>query len=105
MRNAIARLRNRGEGGFTLAELLVALTIQGLIMGALAMAFIGIMRGTSQVNQSLDKTSDARLAAQYIVSDARNSSGPEISLSDTASCPDPSPPVAGTASPVVRFNW
>jgi hypothetical protein len=105
MRAAIARLRTRGEGGFTLAELLVALTIQGLIMGALAMAFVGIMRGGTQVNESLDKTGDARIAAHYIVSDARNSSGPELSLTDTSSCPDPSPPVSGTASPVVRFNW
>ena len=107
MHAAIARLRNRtrGEGGFTLAELLVALVIQGLIMGALAMAFVGIMRGGTQVHQSLDATSDARIAAQYIISDARNSSGPEMSLTDTSSCPDASPPVAGTASPVVRFNW
>src|SRR5262245_3983789 len=105
MRAAIARLRARDERGFTLAELLVALTIQGLIMGALALAFVGIMRGGTQVNQSLLKTGDARIAAQYIVSDARNSSGPEISLTDTTSCPDSNPPVAGTATPVVRFNW
>jgi hypothetical protein len=28
-----------------------------------------------------------------------------VSLGDTTSCPDPTPPVAGTATPVVRFNW
>jgi hypothetical protein len=28
-----------------------------------------------------------------------------MSLADTASCPDPSPPVPGTPTAVVRFNW
>src|SRR5262249_21175450 len=32
-------------------------------------------------------------------------SGPEVSLSDTTSCPDASPPVSGTANAVARFSW
>ena len=95
---------HRSEGGFTLVELLVAVMIEGLIVGALAAAFIGILRSSTQVNDSLSRSSDARIAAAYIVNDASNSSGPQISLTDTTSCPDPSPPVAGTANPVVRFD-
>ncbi len=101
----MTRRPRRGEGGFTLVELIVAIAIQGLIMGALAMAMIAILQGHKNVGESLDRTGDARIAANYIVSDARNTSGPEISLSDTASCPDPSPPVVGSQTPVARFNW
>jgi hypothetical protein len=92
-----------GEGGFTLVELLVAVMIEGLIVGALAMAFIGILRSSTQVNESLSRSSDARIAAAYIVNDASNSSGPDVSFADTTSCPDATPPVAGTQTPVVRF--
>ncbi len=95
---------DRGDGGFTLVELLVAVMIEGLIVGALAMAFIGILRSGTQVNQSLSRSSDARIAAAYIVNDASNSSGPEVSLTDTTSCADASPPVAGTQNAVVRFD-
>ncbi|MGO9875331.1 MAG: putative Ig domain-containing protein [Acidimicrobiia bacterium] len=94
-----------GDGGFTLVEMLIAVVIEAMIVGALGAAFIGILRGTSQVNQSLTQSGDARIAAAYIVSDAANSSGPEISLTDTTSCADTSPPEAGTQSPVVRFDW
>ena len=93
------------EGGFTLVELLVAVVIESLILGALSMAFVAMLRGTTNMNQNLSRTGDARLAAQYIISDARNSSGPELSLNDTSSCPDPSPPVAGTPTKVARFSW
>ena len=95
----------RREGGFTLVEMLVAVVIEAMIVGALAAAFIGILRGTSEVNESLSQSGDARIAAAYIISDAANSSGPEISLTDTTSCVDATPPVAGTETPVVRFDW
>jgi len=94
----------RDDGGFTLAEVLVAVVIEALVVGALSMAFIGILRGTSQVSQSLSKSGDARIAAAYVIRDASSSSGPEISLTDTTSCADPAPPVTGTPAPVVRFD-
>jgi type II secretory pathway pseudopilin PulG len=95
----------RDEGGFTLVELLIVIVIESLIVGALGSAFILVTNNSSQVKESLARSGDARIAAAYIVSDARNSSGPETSLADTASCPDPSPPVSGTPTAVVRFNW
>jgi prepilin-type N-terminal cleavage/methylation domain-containing protein len=95
----------RNDAGFTLIELLIVIVIESLIVGGLGSAFILIMNNSTSVKDSLDRTEDARIAASYIISDARNSSGPETSLSDTATCPDPSPPVAGTQSAVVRFNW
>jgi hypothetical protein len=102
-----ARLRPgwRAEAGFTLPELIVSLALETIIFGALATAFIVVLNGSDSVNDNLNKSSDARFAANYIISDARNSSGPEISLTDATSCPDPAPPVAGTQTAVARFNW
>jgi large repetitive protein len=100
--------RQRGaldDAGFTLVEMLVVVVIEAMIVTALGSAFVLVMNNSTTVKESLARTNDARFAASYIVSDARNSSGPETSLSDTASCPDPSPPVSGSATPVVRFNW
>lgn len=93
------------ESGFTLAELIIAIAIETIVFGALATAFVVVLNGGTSVNDNLRRSSDARLAAAYIVSDARNSSGPEISLTDTTSCPDPSPPVVGTPTPIARFGW
>ncbi len=99
------RRARRDESGFTLAELILAIAIETIIFGALATAFVVVLNGGSSINENLGKSSDARYAANYIISDARNSSGPEISLTDVASCPDPSPPVAGPQTAVARFNW
>ncbi len=101
---APARAR-REESGFTLPELIMAIVIEAIILGGLGMAFTGLLNNSNFVNGGLSRSADARLAAQYIVSDARNSSGPEISLTDTTSCADPSPPVSGSSTPVVRFIW
>jgi type II secretory pathway pseudopilin PulG len=95
----------RDAAGFTIPELLVAIALETIIFGALATAFIVVLNGGDSVNENLNKSSDARFAANYIISDARNSSGPEISLTDATSCPDPTPPVAGAQTAVARFNW
>jgi prepilin-type N-terminal cleavage/methylation domain-containing protein len=95
----------RDQSGFTLPELLVAMALETIIFGALATSFVVVLTGSDSVNDNLNKSSDARFAANYVISDARNSSGPEISLTDATSCPDPSPPVAGAQAAVARFNW
>ncbi len=85
--------------------MLIAVVIEAIIVGALGMAFTGLLTNSNSVTGSLSRSSDARFAAEYMISDARNSSGPEISLTDTTSCTDASPPVTGAATAVVRFNW
>src|SRR5437870_4857572 len=95
----------RHDAGFTIIELLIVVTIETMIVAGLGSAFVLVMNSSTTVKESLLRTNDARFAASYIVSDARNSSGPETSLSDTASCPDPNPPVAGSQTAVARFNW
>jgi type II secretory pathway component PulJ len=95
----------RDEAGFTIVELLIVIVIEALIVGGLGSAFVLVMNNSASVKDTLSRTEDARIAAAYIIGDARNSSGPETSLSDTASCPDASPPVGGSQTAVVRFNW
>ncbi len=108
LRRAIADRRQErphDEAGFTLAELIVAVAIEALVFGALATAFVVLLHGGTQINDNLSRSNDARFAANYLISDARNSAGPDISLVNTSTCPDPSPPVAGTATPVALFGW
>ena len=57
------KLPKRGEAGFTLVELVIAVTIEAIIMGALGAAFIVILKGNKNVNESLTRSSDARIAA------------------------------------------
>src|SRR4051794_28648910 len=83
------------EAGFTLAELIVSIAIEAIIFGALATAFVVLLHSGTSINENLQRSDDARFAANYIISDARNSSGPEISFGNTTACPDPTPPVAG----------
>ncbi|MDQ1474926.1 MAG: hypothetical protein QOE62_155, partial [Actinomycetota bacterium] len=105
MRSPASGRTPHDEAGFTLAELIVSIAIEAVIFGALATAFVVLLRGGTSINENLARSSDARFAANYIINDARNSSGPEISLVDTTSCPDPTPPVAGTPVAVARFGW
>jgi type II secretory pathway pseudopilin PulG len=97
------RLPKRDERGFTIVELLIAITIEAVLVAALGTALITTLKGGTSVDQSLDRSSDARIAAFYIVSDAKNSSGPEVSLA-TSTCTDAHPPVTGTATPIVEFE-
>jgi Tfp pilus assembly protein PilV len=93
------------EEGFTLVEVLVTVVVQALIVGMLAGAFIVFARTNDSSKQRFQKSHDAQMAAAYFVTDAQAASGPEVSLSDTTSCPDPNPPVSGTLTPVVRLTW
>jgi Tfp pilus assembly protein PilV len=93
------------EAGFTLVEVLVTIVVQTMIVGALAGAFVVFVRAHDSSKQRFQKSHDAQMAATYFVTDAQAASGPEVSLSDTMSCPDPSPPVSGTLTPVARFTW
>ncbi len=98
--------RARGdESGFTLVELLVTCVVQSMIVAAIASSFFLFAKAQDSTKKRLLKTTDAQLAATYFITDAQAVSGPEVSLSDTTSCADPSPPVTGTLSPVARFTW
>ncbi len=98
--------RARGdESGFTLVELLVTCVVQSMIVAAIASSFFLFAKAQDSTKKRLQKTTDAQLAATYFITDAQAVSGPEVSLTDTTSCADPSPPVTGTLTAVARLTW
>jgi type II secretory pathway pseudopilin PulG len=97
--------RRSDETGVTLVELLVAIVVTAVILAALTTAFFVTSHNESSVQERLTKSHDAQLAASYIVADAQNTSGAEVSVVDTATCSDPNPPVSGPVTPLARLNW
>ena len=103
--NPKRRARRTDEAGVTLIEVLVAIVVTAVILAALTTAFFVTSHNESSVQERLTKSHDAQLAASYIVADAQNTSGTEVSLFDTATCSDLNPPVSGPLTPLARLNW
>jgi hypothetical protein len=66
----------RREDGLTLVELLVAMALSMIVLGAVAMAFIAYNRQTYYNNQRLDVQDKARLAVDRVVRQLRNVASP-----------------------------
>jgi prepilin-type N-terminal cleavage/methylation domain-containing protein len=95
------RLRS-DQSGFTLPELLIAIVISGIIVGALASAFGVSARAMTASHQRLDESHDAQQASAYFVADAANASyfsATTVPSPAMASCP------AFGASTVAVFEW
>jgi prepilin-type N-terminal cleavage/methylation domain-containing protein len=65
-----ARFR-RSEGGFTLTELIIAISILGIVSGVLATAFVVSGRTTTQVGVRYNESHDAQLASAYLATDVQ----------------------------------
>src|SRR5689334_1254760 len=87
-------MKTRSERGFTLIELIVAITILTIIGAAITESLIIGLRTTDNTNTRLGASSDAGLLATYFGSDAQSAS--DVSTSDTA---------CGGVVPVVRLLW
>jgi prepilin-type N-terminal cleavage/methylation domain-containing protein len=83
------------EGGFTLTELLVAITILGIISGALAIAFVVTGRSSSDTTQRFKESHDAQIASAYLATDVQ--SAKQIT---SATCGAP-----GGLAPLVNFSY
>jgi hypothetical protein len=102
--------RCRAEDGATLVELLVAITISGVIASAMAAAFFVVAHHRDSAEDRLARSNDAQFVANYVVADAQSSgdqslSDPEVSITDASWCSSATPPAAGSPTPVVRFKW
>lgn len=100
MKKYLATLRRRpmNDAGLTLPELLITMVILGIIMVALAQAFIASVHNNQATSDRIGQSHDAQLVANYVVQDAQSASGTGVSTSDSSTCG-----ASGTA--IVRLTW
>lgn len=86
---------SRDEQGFTLVELLVAITILGIIMVAIGAMITTAFRTTTIVSNRLDASRAPKLVATYWVPDVE---GAEAANVDAGGC-------GSDGTPLVTFEW
>jgi prepilin-type N-terminal cleavage/methylation domain-containing protein len=100
---------DRAQQGFTLIEVLIAVTLLGLITGALTGCFLTAINGTQAGAERVRESNDAQITAAFLTRDAQAAGGTNpvtgsldttlgVSLTDAAGC-------TGPGSMVVRFKW
>ncbi len=107
-RASLRRLRDVGEEGFTLIELVIALVILPLIMGAIAVAIFVTLQDQSGISTKISDSVDSQVTSTYFVRDV------ESALYVTTNGAPPSTPWQSSAGPgvcgsgtslLVSFAW
>lgn len=63
--------KQSGEGGFTLAELIVATTISGFVLASMIGTFIAFAIGVNSIGAYTDMSKDSRYILEYFARDMR----------------------------------
>jgi prepilin-type N-terminal cleavage/methylation domain-containing protein len=71
-RRARAHGRGKGQQGFTLAEVVIAVAILGLIAGALGAAFVTTGRSSIGVSARYGQSHDEQIASAYLATDVQS---------------------------------
>lgn len=103
----------RDDDGFTLVELVLAVTLMGVVIGAVASAMIVMFTTTGETTERLSESPDLQMAAAYFGSDVQSaktftgSCGPAgaalVTLSWTDPGASPNPAVADDTERTVRY--
>ena len=78
IRSRLSALRRSGAGGFSLPELLVAISILGALGGITAVAFGGFNSASSSISCKSDTTRLKRAESSFFLQQARYGSGAEL---------------------------
>jgi prepilin-type N-terminal cleavage/methylation domain-containing protein len=94
-RRVHSRPNERGESGFTLVELLIAVVILGIIAGVVTTTFVVLTRTSQQTQDRLNQSRGPKFASVYWM--------PDVASSDAVN------PVGvrcgTTGTPIVTFRW
>lgn len=85
----------RDQGGYTLVELLVAISILAIIIAPLGLAVIASLRIVGRADERLGDSRSALIAAAYFANDVASANS--ITLDDPSAC--------GGGTAVVSFAW
>jgi prepilin-type N-terminal cleavage/methylation domain-containing protein len=76
--------RRAGEGGFTLVELLISVTVLGILMSSVAGVMTVTMKSASTANTRLTESNDLRRAATYFAADVQGAKS--VATATTPKC-------------------
>lgn len=85
----------RDDHGFTLIEMLMAIAILGIIVGALGTALIVALKNLDATQTRMAESHDAQMASAYVVTDVQSATG----ITTTQ------PKCGTTTSPVAVLSW
>ena len=115
MSKAVARVvtwlrsRSSAEGGFTLVEIVISVSLLGLITGAATTSMITATNGARITSQRAHESTDAQLISAFLVRDAQAAGGsnPATGTVDSSLGVTLTPPLdlCTPAYTSVRFNW
>src|SRR5262249_13059679 len=72
LKNAVSGRARRGEAGFTLAEVLVSVSILAVIAAAIGAAFVVTAHDSVGVSERFSQSHDAQIASAYLATDVQN---------------------------------
>jgi prepilin-type N-terminal cleavage/methylation domain-containing protein len=81
------RTARRNQAGFTLAELLIAVSILGIISGAIAAAFVTTAHDSIGVAARLSESHDAQTASAFLATDVQSNAALTSSICGTGGTP------------------
>jgi prepilin-type N-terminal cleavage/methylation domain-containing protein len=104
-------LRRRGDHGFTLVEMLITVSILGMITLAIGSALVSFTKNTDATIERLGESHDAQITAAYFGQDVssmglRSATAPYAFVQSVNADPLSKELACGsTGTPVVRLGW
>jgi prepilin-type N-terminal cleavage/methylation domain-containing protein len=100
----------RSDAGFTLVEIIIAVSLLGLVTGAGVTSLVTATQGSSALSLSAHESSDAQLISAFLVRDAQAAGGtdPETGITDPSlgvSASDPAGCTPAGSTLKARFKW